>query len=140
MNELSWLVEHRFQSVTRREYDWVFVFDKNITLTVECLWRLVENGRIRVTSQDEGQEFGLPTPVNAVQEINCRLAQTSITAVELREGLLDLQLHFTSSHVLQITPDSSGYEAWELSDGVRLFIAVGGGELVIAGGPQPDGS
>jgi hypothetical protein len=85
MNELAWLVEHRFESVTQREYDWLFAFDKNITLTVDCLWRLIEDGRIRLTSQDEGQQFGLPAPVNAAEEINCRLAQTLITAVELRE-------------------------------------------------------
>jgi|SRR5262249_53336611 len=133
MNELAWLVEHRFESVNRREYDWVFVFDKNITLTVDCLWRLVENGRIRVTSQDEGQKFGLPSPVIPAEEINRRLAQSTVTAVELREGLLDLELHFSTGHVLQIIPDSSGYEAWHLSDGVRVFIAVGGGELMICG-------
>ena len=28
MNELAWLVGHRFQSLTRREYDWVVAFDR----------------------------------------------------------------------------------------------------------------
>jgi hypothetical protein len=131
MNDLAWLVDRRFQCIARREYDWIFVFDKNVGLTVACLWRLVEGGRIRLTSQDEGQQFGLPAPVIPAEEINRRLALASITAVELREGLLDLELRFNSGHVLQIIPDSSGYEAWELSDGKRQFIAVGGGELVI---------
>jgi hypothetical protein len=54
-----------------------------------------------------------------------------IEAVQLREGLLDLELHFSSGLMLQIIPDSSGYESWELSSSDRQFIAVGGGELVI---------
>jgi Family of unknown function (DUF6188) len=131
MKDLDWLVQHRFQSITRRECDWVFVFNNGVSLVVNCLWRLVEGGRIRLISQDEGQQFGLPAPVDAVAEINRRLASTSIEAVELREGLLDLDLHFSSGHILQIIPDSSGYEAWELSGSARQFIAVGGGELVI---------
>ena len=62
-NDLDWLQQHRFQSVTRREYDWLFVFDNSVSLVVSCLWRLIEDGRIRLTSQDEEQQFGLPTPV-----------------------------------------------------------------------------
>ena len=57
--------------------------------------------------------------------------------MELREGLLDLELRFDSGHVLQIIPDSSGYEAWELSSADRQFIAVGAGQLVVMDGRQP---
>lgn len=131
MKDLDWLTQNRFQSCTRREYDWVFTFDNGVILVVYCLWRLVEGGRIRLTSEDEGQQFGLPALVDGVAEINRALASASIEAVELHAGLLDLDLHFSSGHVLQIIPDSSGYESWELSNGGSQFIAVGGGELVI---------
>ena len=139
MNDLAWLLQHRFQSITRREYDWVFVFDNGVSLAVGCLWRLVEGGRIRLTSQDEGQQFGLPAPVDAALEINRRLSLASIVAADLREGLLDLDLHFSSGHILQIIPDSSGYESWELSSGARQFIAMGGGDLVISGDKKDGG-
>jgi hypothetical protein len=56
MNELVWLVGHRFQSLTRREFDWVLVFDPETSLVVACLWRLVEDGRIRMTSEDDGHQ------------------------------------------------------------------------------------
>ena len=92
MNELVWLVGHRFQSLTRREYDWVVAFDKDASIVIDCLWRLVESGRIRFTSQDDGQQFGLPTPVDAAAEVNHRLAGASVEAVELRDGILDLDL------------------------------------------------
>jgi hypothetical protein len=84
MNELAWLVGHHFQSLVRREYDWVVAFDKDATLVVECLWRLVEAGRIRFTSKDDGQQFGLPAPVDAAAEVNARLAGATVEGVEMR--------------------------------------------------------
>jgi hypothetical protein len=134
MTDLTGLIQHRFQSLTRREYDWVFLFDRDVNLVVACLWRLIENGRIRFTSQDNGQQFGLPAPVDAAREINSRLANSFVEKVELRAGILDLEISFSTGHVLQVIPDSSGYESWDLAFGDKLFIAVGGGELAIIGG------
>ncbi|MFI5457053.1 MAG: DUF6188 family protein [Isosphaerales bacterium] len=139
MNELAWLVGHRFQSLTRREFDWVLVFDKDASLVVECLWRLVEDSRIRFTSQDDGHQFGVPAPVDAATEVNRRLAGAAVEAVELRKGILDLELRFSTEHDFQVIPDSSGYEAWNLSIGSRQFIAVGGGTLAILGGDPANG-
>lgn len=133
MNELQQLVEQRFQSLTRREYDWVVTFDREASIVVACLWRLVESSHIRFTSADHGHQFGLPAPVDAAAEVTARLAGAAIEAVELREGLLDLELRFSTGHVLQMIPDSSGYEAWNLWIGNRQFIAVGGGELATFG-------
>ena len=52
-------------------------------------------------------------------------------AVDLREGLLDLHLRFSTGHIFQVIPDSSGYEAWNLLSETSQSIAVGGGELAI---------
>ena len=133
MNELAWLVGHRFQSLTRREFDWVITFDKDASIVVECLWRLVEFGRIRFTSEDDGQRFGLPAPVDAAAEVNHRLAGAAVEAVELRPDLLDLEFRFSTGHSLQLLPDSSGYEAWNVCCRNRQYIAVGGGELAVFG-------
>jgi hypothetical protein len=129
MNELAWLVGHSFQSLTRREFDRIFCFDQDIRLVVACLWRLVEDGRIRVTREDDGHQFGLPAPVEAAEEVNRRIALASVVAVGLREGTLDLEWRFETGHTVQIIPVSSGYEAWGLSNRGCQFIAVGGGEL-----------
>ena len=128
-DDLAWLVLHHFKTLTRREYDWVFEFDQDVSLVATCLWRLVEAGRIRLTNQDDGHQFGLPAPVDALNEVNHRLARASVEAVELRQGTLDLDLHFSTGVVLQFIPDSSGYESWSLSGHKRRFIAVGGGRL-----------
>jgi hypothetical protein len=139
MSELTWLVGHTFQTLTRREFDWVLVFDANVQIVIECLWRLVEDGRIRFTSEDDGQQFGLTSPVDAAAEVNRRLARASIEAVELRKGILDLELRFNTGHFFQVIPNSSGYEAWNLSNGSSQLIAIGGGELAIFGSGS-DGS
>jgi hypothetical protein len=129
MNELAWLLKHRFQSLTRREFDWAITFDQKTNITVGCLWRLLESGRIRFTSEDDGQRFGLPAPVDAAAEVNRRLAGAAVIGVELRQGILDLEIKFSTGHILQIIPDSSGYDAWNASGLNGEFIAVGGGEL-----------
>jgi hypothetical protein len=140
MNELDWIVGHRFQSLTRREFDWVLVFDNGASLVVTCLWRLLEDNRIRFTSQDDGQQFGLPAPVDVATEVNNRIAGTTVQAVELRTGTLDLELRSSTGHVFQIIPDSSGYESWIVYRGNTQFIAVGGGTLawMPAGKTKPD--
>ncbi len=134
MSELVWLVGRSFQSLTRRDWEWILVLDENVQLVISCLWRLVEDGRIRVTGEDDGQKLGLPAPVDAAAEVNRCLAGATVEAVDLRRGTLDLDLRFTTGHVLQIIPDSLGYEAWILYDGSRQVIAVGGGELAVFGG------
>jgi hypothetical protein len=95
------------------------------------LWRLVESGRIRVTSDDDGQQFGLSEPVDAAAEVNVRLTSAIVEEVGLRQGLLDLVLRFGNGHLLEIIPTSSGYEAWDVRCGSRRFVAIGGGGLTI---------
>src|SRR6266568_3644335 len=107
MIELAWLVQHQFRSLTRREHDWVFAFDKDASIVVECLWRLIESDRIRFTSLDDGQLFGLPAPVDAAVEVKLCLAGAVVEGVELREGALDLQIRFNTGHVLHVIPTSS---------------------------------
>lgn len=133
MDELAWFVGCHFQSLVRREHDWVFAFDNETSIAVECLWRLVECGRIRFTSEDDGQLFGHSSPVNVATEVNDRLARAVVQGVRLSQGLLDLDLRFSTGHHLQIVPNSSGFEAWTVSKGSSQFIAVGGGDLVIFG-------
>jgi hypothetical protein len=81
--------------------------------------------RIPKASSDRGAiPFTLTLPVGAMM-------------VELRQGILDLEIHFSTGHVLHVIPNSSGYEAWNLCSGSRQYIAVGGGELINFGA-QPN--
>jgi hypothetical protein len=129
VNDLNWLAKHRFLEAVRHEYSWSFVFDGSAGVSAGCLWRLLENGGIQRTSLDDGHKFGLPEPVDAVIEVNQRIAGAVVEAIVLHEGTLDLEIRFDTGHVLQLIPDSAGYEAWNANDRTREFIAVGGGNL-----------
>lgn len=129
MDDLDWLSKHCFHAVVRREADWVFMFTENVSVVAACLWRLLEDGRIRFTSIDDGHQFGLPAPLDVTSELNGRLTGTRIESVRLHAGTLDFELRFGSRHVLQLIPDSSGYESWNVCAGNTQYIAVGGGEL-----------
>lgn len=118
-------MQHRFQSIARRDYDWVVVFDREAAIVVHCLWRLLENGRIRVPSEDDGHQFGLPAPVDAAHEVTTCLDGASVQTVEVREGVSDLRLHFSSGHVFETLPDSLGYEAWDATNATDRFIGNG---------------
>lgn len=104
-----------------------------ISIEIGCLWRVLDWGRIIRTSEDHGHKFGLPQPVDSAEEVNKRFAGTSITATELHRGTLDLHISFDNGQITQIIPNSAGYEAWQVLDGSREFIAVGGGDLAIVG-------
>lgn len=126
---LDWLAERRFRRCERREHARTFSFDGRAYLTVECLWRLLKDGRIALTNEDDGQRFGRNEPIDAVAEINRCLATAAVDSVTLREGTLDLQLQFSGGYVLEVLPSSSGYEAWNAGDGTKRFIALGGGGM-----------
>ena len=142
MDPLSWLVGSRLQSVRRNDHDWLFTFDGPATLVVWCLWRLTDAGRVRLASEDDGQRFGLPAPVDAAGEAARCLAGAVVTAVDVRDGALDLELRFGTGHALQVIPTSAGYEAWTAvgpPPDRRQVVAVGGGELAFVGRPAAGG-
>jgi hypothetical protein len=129
LNMLSRLAGMKFRSLVRREFDWVVHFDAETTLVIECLWRLVDSGRIRLTSEDDGHQFGLAAPIDAAAEVTTLLSGTEVLGVDVREGLLDLNIRFDGGRTLQVMPNSSGYEAWHLTSGKNELIAAGGGNL-----------
>ena len=129
MSELDWLVGRRFESLTKRDFDWVFQFDDNVAVVAMSSWRFLVNGTIRITGEDHGQAFGLPSPVDCEVIVNERLSGGAVSKVDLYEGTLDLRIQFNPDVVIELLPNSSGYEAWEVSRFGQRFIAVGGGRL-----------
>lgn len=131
MNVLDFLVGLTVKSIEHREHDWVVAFETDAYLGVECLWRLLVNGRISVTSEDDMQQFGLKQPIDAAAEVSRRVAGKKVLTVDVAEGTLDVSLVLEGGHTFQALPDSSGYEAWEASTDGKRVIAVGGGEVTV---------
>ena len=96
-------------------------------LSVACLWRIVAGGRVVLTSRDQGQQFGLPAPVDAYEEAFALLQGLRVVGVQLDEASADLLLEFEDGQRLELRTDSSGFEPWSFhAPGVHL-VALGGG-------------
>ena len=98
-------------------------------LAVDCLWRVIERGRLRRTSADHGQQYGLPARLNAYVEAEALLKGRRVTACRIREETADLILEFEGDVQLEINACSSGYEPWNLTAPGVHVIALGGGGL-----------
>jgi len=84
-----------------------------------------------LTSQDDGQQFGLPVRLIATDEVNTKLSGAAIRDVKCRDGTLDLTLEFDVGYTVELSVDSSSYEAWTITGPVGPLIAVGGGDLAV---------
>ena len=93
------------------------------------MWRLLDSAHIEVTSEDHGQQFGLPAPLDCLARLRERIVGASVTSVHLRKGTLDLSIGFETGYTLEVIPTSAGYEAWQIGGRNMLAIAVGGGRL-----------
>jgi hypothetical protein len=76
-NVLAAYVGSECTAIERHEFSWSFVFGP-LAVHVECLWRVLANGRIALTRNDDGQQFGLPAPVDALTEAQALLVGRQI--------------------------------------------------------------
>ena len=129
--DLTWMVGRVVASVTLLEpLPWRFEFGENERLDVECLWRVLRDGRVLLTNEDHGQLFGLQSPVDSAQEAMKLLAGVPVTSVSIRATTADVAIRFQDGTELEIIPTSSGYESWQLRgpDGI-CYVATGGGAI-----------
>ena len=119
--------------VERREADWSFELQDGTGFAVGCHWRLVSPEGIALTDEDDGQQFGLPEPVDAETKANALLRATTVTSATIDQLTADLCLRFSNDLRLDVVNNSSGYEGWQGSfdhGGKRTsIIAMGGGGL-----------
>lgn len=127
---LSLLAGSQLTEVTKRDYDWAFLFGNGATLVAESShWRLVGEGRVIVTDEDHGQLFGLTEAVDAAKVVTAEIGSASVSGTEL-SPVADLLLSFSNGLTLQALIGSAGYENWHVygPDETHTF-AIGGGEL-----------
>lgn len=129
------LIGHRLMSLDKIDYSWFFVFAGDITVASESLWRLINDGRIVVTSEDHGQKFGLSEPVDAAATVLSSIAGRQVEATGISESSGDLTIEFSGRAELQLIQISSGYESWRLSVQGTEILCTGGGEIVRS--PRP---
>jgi hypothetical protein len=119
--------------VQRLEFEWVFEFGPRKVLQVRCPWRILLNGRIAFASSDDGDQFGLPQPVDGEKETRRIFAERTIQQIVVREDTGDLSICFGEKTSLEVINMSSGYEGWEIGAVDVRIIGLGGGKLAIFG-------
>jgi hypothetical protein len=77
-------------------------------------WRLMQGGKALISSFDHNQKYGLPEPVNAIEELRTVLNGKNLTNCEIDRETGDLYFRFSDSVRLHIFNVSS-YEVWEVT-------------------------
>lgn len=113
---------------------WSFNFEGRLRLNVQCPWRIVGDRGVALGSEDDGQQFGLPAPVNGGAVALQLLAATALKHVLIREKTGDVVLEFDSGIRLEVFNNSSGYEGWNCGTQSGLeVIGMGGGTTANVG-------
>ena len=121
----------RLMTVEQMDYTWSFRLAEGISIATESAWRLISEDRIRVTSEDQGHQFGLPKPVDATQRVLSTLAGCTIQAASISESTGDLVIDLEGRNRLEFLQMSCGYEAWRLYVQGNDYICTGGGGVVV---------
>jgi hypothetical protein len=113
-----------------KDGSWWFRFKPAFSVSVECLWRVTDANRIVVTSEDQDQRFGLPEPIDAARRARLAIGDNPVVDVKLRGPARDLLIVFANGAMLEVLPNSAGYENWHFfaEDG-REGRVLGGGSL-----------
>jgi hypothetical protein len=132
MSDFEWMNGKSISAITCDEADnWCFTIQDAGAISVYSTWRLVADGRIKVSSADHNQRFGLPHPVDAREKALQLIASSAIVSASVNKDTADLTIIFANTAQLHILQTSSGYEAWQVNDRAgNSTIAQGGGRLV----------
>lgn len=131
-NHIRKLIGARLESFEKVDYDWDMRFEGGSTLMFQSLWRLVCEASIEVTSEDDGQKFGLPSPVNAAEQLKAKIGENRISDVRIDEATSDLTFHFGQGLRLEVINTSGGYEAWSLRTKEVQIIGRNGDRVIFS--------
>jgi hypothetical protein len=111
---------------------WQFDFVRS-GLTIECPWRIVANGAVVLGALDHGHQFGLPVPVDVIEQTLKILNGKTVENIEIGPETADLGIIFRGETRIDVFNSSSGYEGWNFGDREGLsLIALGGGKLAVS--------
>ena len=110
---------------------WTFLFSNNISVNLECPWRLTDSDSIILTNLDHGQIFGFKEKIDCVDELKNFLKNTTLKSIVISPKIADINILFENNLSLECFANSSGYESWGINFNDKKYICVGGGELNI---------
>ena len=128
--ELQPFVGTSLRTVEKLDYSWCFRFGESLSIVTESPWRFITPEGFIVAAEDDGQQFGLPKPVNAAECVMARLGTLVVQSFHIDEPTGDLLVHFQEKLYLQFLQLSVGYESWRAFTGLGEVICTGGGKIV----------
>ncbi len=132
-NELTFISDSLFEKVTfdKDGENWIFSFAENVYASSSGFWRLLENNKILFVSLDNDQQFGLPKPIDLVEELNKILSGQRLKKIDVAKDKYDLTLTLTHDLTIEIYISSSGYETYDFSIDGKSYIGLGSGDIAI---------
>ena len=76
-------------------------------------WRLIKDGKARLSNFDHAQKYGLPAPINAALELAKELRDKLVLKARPDVQTGDLLFDFSDRIHLQVL-NFTGYEVWEM--------------------------
>lgn len=120
-------------AVTRRESDWSFLFGRSAAegcmIATGSWWRVICEGRIAYATDDDGQSFGLGSPIDGEERTRALLKGHRPSDISIDARTADLILQFEGGVRLDILGSSCGYESWQ-----ACFRAAGDDVTIVGGG------
>jgi hypothetical protein len=112
---------------------WCFFFEEKISVSFSGFWRLYKNNKIVLVSTDNGQQYGLPEPIDLVSEITKALTGKTLQQIKADKDTADLELKITEEIKIIFYTSSTGYENYYLAIDNKTYIGMGGGgvELIV---------
>ena len=132
-NELTFIADSLFDKVVfdKDGENWIFYFSKRIYANSSGFWRLLKKHKILFVSLDNKQQFGLPKPIDLVEELNNILSGQRLKKIEVIKDTYDLILTLTNDLTVEIYISSSGYETYDFSIAGKRYIGLGSGDIAI---------
>jgi hypothetical protein len=127
--DFSWLIGKRLVEGFKKDFTWFFGFTGSGRIWTESSWRFVRSEHIYVTSEDDGQLFGLKEPINAALRVLDATRDAKILECRVALRTSDLQLDFEGNCRLEFLTMSSGYESWRTENASQSVYCTGGGNL-----------
>jgi hypothetical protein len=133
MDQLTFKTYSIFDSVA---YDkdgdsWRFSFSDIINFTTQTIWRLLKNRKIQWVSLDNGQQFGLQTPIDLIEKLTSDLTGKHLLEIIVKPNTADLLLNLTDNLQIEIFICSSGYESYNFTMDRKNYIGMGSGDIAI---------
>jgi hypothetical protein len=110
---------------------WTFKFTSSISLFASTLWRLLKDEKIILVSTDNGHQFGLPKPVDTVNEMANFLKGQKLSKIKIKQNTADLILTLTNGFEIEVFISSGGYESYDLYADNKRYIGMGMGDVAI---------